>query len=64
MKWTEFENVIFLKHKGSVTKIVEVSLDLQWLNKTYYKKIENQKPPPSEFSPLMLEKLIQPFHQN
>ena len=36
MKGTEFESVIFLKHKGSVTKYVEVSLDFQQLNKTYY----------------------------
>ena len=48
MKGAEFESVIFLKHKGSLTKYVEVSLDFQQLNKTYYEKIENQKPLPSE----------------
>ena len=48
MKWTKFESVIFLKHKGSVTKYVEVSLDFRWLNKTFDKIIENQKPLPSE----------------
>ena len=50
----------FLNIKGlwQITKYVEVSLVFQQLNKTYYKKIENQKPLPSE---LYTQKFSQHF---